>query len=162
MALPVTTTRIVTVGKPLVGQSCPSEVRADVQVSLPKRQDLRREWEQLRKNDVLFLLTVVATAPVGTKFDVRRPFKEQFKVTAARGCEVVGLLSMKNELIDEMGMLILVLSVFSSISRLDPTNAMREFTGDSRTFRVRLDPNQYEQDVNKVCYLTFSEETVFT
>lgn len=26
---------------------------------------------------------------------------------------------------------------------------MRELTGDTRTFRVRFDPNQYQQDVNK-------------
>lgn len=103
MALPITTTRIVMVGKPFVGQSCPSEVRADIHINLPKRHDLRREWEQLRKNDVFFLLTVVGTAPTGTKFDVRRPFKEQFKVTAARGCELVGMLNINNEVIDEMG-----------------------------------------------------------
>lgn len=104
MALPVTSTRIVAVGKPFVGQSSPSEVKADVQVNLPKRQDLRKEWEQLRRNDVLFLLTVEATAPVGTKFDIRKPFKDQFKVTVARGCEIEGMLNINNEVIDEMGM----------------------------------------------------------
>lgn len=107
MAVPIVTTRIVEVRKPFVGQSCPSEVRADVHIHLPKRQDLRREWEQLRKNDVLFLLTVVGTAPTGTKFDVRQPFKEQFKITAARGCELVGMLNVRNEVIDEMGMFLI-------------------------------------------------------
>jgi intron-binding protein aquarius len=103
MALPILSTRIISIGKPFVGQSCPSEVKADIQVNLPKRIDLRKEWQQLRRNDVLFLLTVTATAPVGTKFDVRRPFKEQFSISAARGCEVEGMLNVRNEVIDEMG-----------------------------------------------------------
>ena len=103
MALPIKSTRIVSVGKPLVGSAAPSEVRLDVAITLPKRIDLRREWEQLRRNDVFFLLTIVPTAAVGTKFDVRQPFNEQFKITAARGCELVGMLNQSSEVIDEIG-----------------------------------------------------------
>lgn len=80
MALPVTASRITHVGKPFVGQACPSDVKADVSVNLPKRGDLRKEWESLRRNDVVFLVTVVPLHPIGTKYDVRKPFKEQFKV----------------------------------------------------------------------------------
>ncbi|KAI6217229.1 hypothetical protein M3Y99_01779400 [Aphelenchoides fujianensis] len=140
MALPISSSRIVSVGKPSVGQTAPSEVRADVEVNLPKRGDLRREWEQLRRNDVLFLLTVAATEPVGTKFDVRKPFKQQFRVAAARGCEVIGMLNADKNVIDEMD-----------------TTAVRELAGDSRVFRVRLDPNQYEQDAEKTnLYFSFN------
>ncbi|KAI6204813.1 hypothetical protein M3Y94_00720700 [Aphelenchoides besseyi] len=140
MALPITTTRIVTVAKPFVGETAPSEVKIDVDVNLPKRIDLRREWEQLRRNDVLFLLTILPTEPVGTKFDVRKPFKEQFKVTSARGCEIEGLLGADGKPIDEMD-----------------TSALRELTGDVRTYRVRLDPNQYQQDTDKAdLYYSFN------
>ncbi|CAD5223774.1 unnamed protein product [Bursaphelenchus okinawaensis] len=132
MALPITTTRIVHVGKPFVGYDCPSEVKADVTVNLPKRTDLRREWEGLRQNDVLFLVTVVPIFPVGSRFDVRRPFKEQFRIEAVRGCEVEGILNNEKEVIDEQNM-----------------NMLRALHGDARTFRVRLDPNQYKADTER-------------
>src|SRR5262249_7670165 len=91
------------VKRPRVGEHCPADVKADVQINLPKRQDLRREWASLRKNDVLLLLKVVPTAAVGTKFDVRRPFKEQFRVDTVRGAEVDGFLGPDGRVLDEMG-----------------------------------------------------------
>uniref|UniRef100_A0A915LBP5 Intron-binding protein aquarius n=1 Tax=Meloidogyne javanica TaxID=6303 RepID=A0A915LBP5_MELJA len=72
MALPVTSCRIVHVGRPLVGESAPSEVRADLQITLPSREDLRQDWMSLRKNDVLFLLKVKPIQKVGYKFDFRQ------------------------------------------------------------------------------------------
>uniref|UniRef100_A0A1I7RNL0 Pre-mRNA-splicing factor n=1 Tax=Bursaphelenchus xylophilus TaxID=6326 RepID=A0A1I7RNL0_BURXY len=132
MGIPVTTTRIVHVGKPFVGQDCPSEVKADVTVNLPKRTDLRKEWEGMRRNDVLFLVTVVPIAPLGTRYDIRKPFKEQFRIETVRGCEVEGILNNDKEVIDEQNMQLL-----------------RSLHGDSRTFRVRLDPNQYKADTDK-------------
>uniref|UniRef100_A0A1I8BL07 Aquarius_N domain-containing protein n=1 Tax=Meloidogyne hapla TaxID=6305 RepID=A0A1I8BL07_MELHA len=104
MALPVTSCRIVHVGRPLVGESAPSEVRADLQLTLPSREDLRKDWMSLRKNDVLFLLCVKPIQKVGYKFDFRRPFKEQFGIATVRGCEVEGILTADGKILDEMGL----------------------------------------------------------
>lgn len=45
MALPISGCRIVHVAKPKVGETSPAEVKADIIITLPKRQDLRMEWE---------------------------------------------------------------------------------------------------------------------
>nr|CAD2122801.1 unnamed protein product [Meloidogyne enterolobii] len=130
MALPVTSCRIVHVGRPLVGESAPSEVRADLQITLPSREDLRQDWMSLRKNDVLFLLKVKPIQKVGYKFDFRRPFKEQFGICIVRGCEVEGILTGDGKILDEM----------------ESREAIRKMEGDLRTFRIRFDPNQYKED----------------
>ncbi|KAI1730104.1 AAA domain-containing protein [Ditylenchus destructor] len=132
MALSISGCRIVHVGKPLVGESCPSEVKADIQITLPKRQEIRQDWEGLRKNDVLFLLKVTPSAPVGTKFDVRQPFKSQFPITVVRGCEVEGMIGPEGKVLDEW----------------ESRDAIKKMQGDVRTFRVRFDPNQYQMDAD--------------
>lgn len=43
-------------------------MRADVTVNLNVRQEIKNEWENLRKHDVCFLLTVRPTAPIGDSF----------------------------------------------------------------------------------------------
>ena len=46
-------------GKPLLGEVAPSEVRAEVEVSLRQcRPDVAAEWSALRKHDVVFLLGI--------------------------------------------------------------------------------------------------------
>jgi intron-binding protein aquarius len=98
MALPISGAKIVSVSKPLVGETAPAEVKiiykhlfsnkillkvkADILISLPKRQDIRDEWQSIRKNDVLFLLKVIPRHHVGYKFDPRLPFKSQFEISA--------------------------------------------------------------------------------
>ena len=47
MALELTNFTIVEVSKPNIGEKSPSSVRADFTVTLPKRTDIRREWEGL-------------------------------------------------------------------------------------------------------------------
>ncbi|KAH7719949.1 DEAD box protein helicases superfamily protein (Aquarius) [Aphelenchoides avenae] len=132
MALPIAEARIFNIAKPLVGESAPAEVAMNVTVNLPKRVDLRFEWESLRKNDVLFLVKVKGTKPVGTKFDFRQPFKDQFEVITVRGCEVEGMLGPDERVIDEM----------------ESREVRRQLTGDSRTYRIKLDPNQYQIDMD--------------
>jgi len=80
-------------------------VRADVQITLPGRSDLREEWQTIRKNDVLFLLKVKPIQKVGYKFDVRKPFKSQFDITHIRGCEVDGIIGPDGRVLDEIGLL---------------------------------------------------------
>lgn len=52
----------------LLGDLQPSRVRADVSVTLNVKKDIQEEWENLRKHDVCFLLTVKPILPIGKKY----------------------------------------------------------------------------------------------
>ncbi|XP_063040700.1 RNA helicase aquarius isoform X2 [Engraulis encrasicolus] len=129
MAQTIMSFSIVEVAKPNIGENWPARVRADITVNLNVRDEIKREWEGLRKHDVCFLVTVRPMLPYGTRFDRRQPFVEQVGLAYVRGCEVQGMLDDKGRVIEEGP---------------DPKPKLR---GDSRTFRVWLDPNQYQQDM---------------
>ncbi|TMS21649.1 RNA helicase aquarius [Larimichthys crocea] len=129
MAQTITSFSIVEVAKPNIGESWPARVRADVTVNLNVQDHIKHEWEGLRKHDVCFLITVRPNLPYGTRFDRRQPFVEQTGLVYVRGCEVQGMLDDKGRVIEEGP---------------DPKPKLR---GDARTFRVWLDPNQYQQDM---------------
>uniref|UniRef100_A0A6Q2XQ48 RNA helicase aquarius n=1 Tax=Esox lucius TaxID=8010 RepID=A0A6Q2XQ48_ESOLU len=129
MAQTITAFSIVEVAKPNIGENWPARVRADITVNLNVRDHIKHEWEGLRKHDVCFLITVRPNLPYGTRFDRRQSFVEQMGLTYVRGCEVQGMLDDKGRVIEEGP---------------DPKPKMR---GDTRTFRVWLDPNQYQQDM---------------
>ncbi|XP_041668870.1 RNA helicase aquarius [Cheilinus undulatus] len=129
MAQTITSFSIVEVAKPNIGESWPARVRADVTVNLNVQDHIKNEWEGLRKHDVCFLITVRPNLPYGTRFDRRQPFEEQTGLVYVRGCEVQGMLDDKGRVIEEGP---------------EPRPKLR---GDARTFRVWLDPNQYQQDM---------------
>ncbi|XP_029585739.1 RNA helicase aquarius isoform X2 [Salmo trutta] len=129
MAQTITAFSIVEVAKPNIGENWPARVRADITVNLNVRDHIKHEWEGLRKHDVCFLVTVRPNLPYGTRFDRRQPFVEQTGLAYVRGCEVQGMLDDKGRVIEEGP---------------DPKPKLR---GDTRTFRVWLDPNQYQQDM---------------
>lgn len=60
----------------------------------------------LRKHDVCFLLTCKPKAKVGTKFNIRKPFKEQIDISVVRGCEIEGMLDSEGMVIEEYGMVV--------------------------------------------------------
>ncbi|XP_036398844.1 RNA helicase aquarius [Megalops cyprinoides] len=129
MAQTILSFSIVEVAKPNIGENWPARVRADITINLNVRDEIKREWEGLRKHDVCFLITVRPTLPYGTRFDRRQPFLGQAGLVYVRGCEVQGMLDEKGRVIEEGP---------------DPKPKLK---GDSRTFRVWLDPNQYQQDM---------------
>ncbi|XP_061752043.1 RNA helicase aquarius isoform X2 [Nerophis ophidion] len=129
MAQTITAFTIVEVAKPNIGESWPARVRADVTVHLNVQDHIKQEWEGLRKHDVCFLITVRPNLAYGTRFDRRQSFVEQAGLVHVRGCEVQGMLDDKGRVIEEGP---------------EPKPKLR---GDSRTFRVWLDPNQYQQDM---------------
>uniref|UniRef100_A0A665WP71 RNA helicase aquarius n=1 Tax=Echeneis naucrates TaxID=173247 RepID=A0A665WP71_ECHNA len=129
MAQPITSFSIVEVAKPNIGESWPARVRADVTVNLNIQGHIKQEWEGLRKHDVCFLITVRPMLLYGTRFDRRQSFVEQTGLVYVRGCEVQGMLDDKGRVIEEGP---------------EPKPKLR---GDARTFRVWLDPNQYQQDM---------------
>ncbi|KAM9294455.1 RNA helicase aquarius [Gastrophryne carolinensis] len=129
MAQPIVAFSVVEVAKPKIGENWPTQVRADVTVNLNVRDHLKEEWEGLRKHDVCFLITLRPMAPYGTKIDRRQSIVEQTGLMYVRGCEVQGMLDEKGRVIEEGP---------------EPKPKLK---GDTRTFRVFLDPNQYQQDM---------------
>ncbi|EDV21748.1 uncharacterized protein TRIADDRAFT_30088, partial [Trichoplax adhaerens] len=130
MAQPIVAFTIIEVIKPNIGESRPARVRADVSVNLNVRKEFKREWEGLKKHDVMFLVTIRATIGPGQKFDKMKPFKTQYGIEYVRGCEIEGMLDEQGKVIEEGG--------------FEPKP---EFKSDGRTFRVWLDTNQYQQDI---------------
>uniref|UniRef100_A0A182QEI5 RNA helicase aquarius n=1 Tax=Anopheles farauti TaxID=69004 RepID=A0A182QEI5_9DIPT len=130
MALPIQSFAVVEVSKPHIGEKKPSRVRADVSVTLNVRKEVQEEWENLRKHDVCFLVTVRPTQPIGTKYDYREHFVPQVGLVHVRGCEIEGMLDANGRVIE------------------DGIEQRPQLTGEQRTFRVWLDSNQYRLDMD--------------
>ncbi|CAF2574473.1 unnamed protein product [Rotaria sp. Silwood2] len=129
MAQPITNFTIVEVSKANIGESHPSRVRADVTLVLNTRADIKQEWEHLRRHDICFLVTCKSLTKVGTTYDYRQPFIPQVGLTYVRGCEIEGMLNIDGRVIEE------------------GVDEKPVFSGDTRTWRVWLDPNQYQADI---------------
>ncbi|XP_055588433.1 RNA helicase aquarius [Uranotaenia lowii] len=132
MALPIQSFAVVEVSKPHIGEKKPSRVRADVSVTLNVRKEIQEEWENLRKHDVCFLITVCPTKPIGTKYDYREHFVPQVGLVHVRGCEVEGMLDANGRVIE------------------DGIEQRPQLPGEQRTFRVWLDSNQYRVDMDSL------------
>lgn len=68
MAHPIQSFAVVEVAKPNIGEKAPSRVRADVSVTLSVKNEIKQEWESLRKHDVCFLITVRPSQGIGKDF----------------------------------------------------------------------------------------------
>ncbi|XP_037896069.1 RNA helicase aquarius [Glossina fuscipes] len=130
MALPIASFAVVEVAKPHIGEKKPSRVRADVSVTLSVRKEIKDEWENLRKHDVCFLITVKPTKPYGTKYNPHEPFIPQVGLVCVRGCEVEGMLDANGRVIE------------------DGPEPRPQLPGEQRTYRVWLDCNQYRLDMD--------------
>ncbi|KAG7202604.1 hypothetical protein KM043_009794 [Ampulex compressa] len=134
MAQPITQFAVVEVAKPNIGEKRPSRVRADVTINLSVRKEIKSEWENLRKHDVCFLITVKPENPIGTKYSHKLPFVPQVGLTTVRGCEVEGMLDSNGRVIE------------------DGPEPRPILPGDSRTYRVWLDSNQYRIDMDNASH----------
>ncbi|KAI5748269.1 hypothetical protein M8J77_023683 [Diaphorina citri] len=132
MAQPIVNFAVVEVAKPNIGEKQPSRVRADVIVNLNVKREIKGEWESLRKHDVCFLITLKPPLPIGTKISYKGPFLEQTGLTYVRGCEIEGMLDVNGRIIE------------------DGPEPRPVLPGDTRTFRVMLDCNQYKEDLDNV------------
>ncbi|EAS29887.2 DEAD helicase superfamily protein [Coccidioides immitis RS] len=67
MAIPISKPAIIDVAEPKVGSSNPAYVRAEILLDVSRLNDsIRREWETLRPDDVIFLLAVGSKLPIST------------------------------------------------------------------------------------------------
>eukprot|EP00918_Siedleckia_nematoides_P031293 GHVU01067686.1.p1 GENE.GHVU01067686.1~~GHVU01067686.1.p1 ORF type:complete len:1407 (+),score=272.23 GHVU01067686.1:176-4222(+) len=138
MAVELQSFAVVVIKKPKVGQTVPSEVRAEVIVSLGRLlPHVRKEWDEIRQFDVLMLVGVVA--PEGPPFEGHpsdlenvTDFPQKMGVVAVRGCEVVDVVDSENNLVSE----------------LNPGDKKAPI-GEVRTYRVLLDAAQYQLDLRQ-------------
>jgi len=138
MALSLNAFTIVEVAKPNIGERQPSRVRADVSVHLAVRDNIKMEWEQLRKHDVCFLLTLRPPQAATNAGYLDIPAEEYCSTTGlvyVRGCEIEGMLDDNGRVIEEYG------------PGADPNQKAR-FSTNNRTYRVLLDCNQYREDMD--------------
>jgi intron-binding protein aquarius len=126
-------TRMVELGKPNLGEDRLSKVTADVTFNVRKYTDaIQMEWEAIREHDILFLLTIEAHESMGEQWDGKGSFRKHYGLKHVRGCEVVSVIGPNGKPFD--------------YKKSDPQMIQEHRTGNTRTFRVALDPNQYKID----------------
>lgn len=123
---------VVEVAQPHLGENHPARVRADITINLNYAPEVKREWEALRKHDVAFLLTVRPPLPIGSRYNFDEPFVPQVGLMYVRGCEIEGMLDENGRVIEE------------------GPEPKPSFAGNRRTYRVFLDPNQYQKDMTAI------------
>ena len=81
MALPIREFSVKSVGKPKLGEEKPSEVHAEIKISLDKirNQSNRDEWDSIKVHDVLFLVTLRPKLTEKQEIDTSLPFLDQVK-----------------------------------------------------------------------------------
>lgn len=90
MAIPITKPAIVEVAPAKVGSANPAFVRAEIAIEVGRLADhIRREWESLRPDDVVFLLAVQPSS--ANKFG-QRDTSESPSLTHLRTAEIVQVL----------------------------------------------------------------------
>ncbi|KAI1274811.1 hypothetical protein F5Y07DRAFT_372295 [Xylaria sp. FL0933] len=136
MALPISRPSILEVVPPLVGDDKPSIVRAEISLDFRRLGDrVRREWDSLRPDDVVFLVAVDATV--------------QTAITNGSGSSIaeakkLGLITVRtaevSQILDEKGKLIRDPSAYFNGPNRSPVRRMQ----------LRLDAKMYKEDSERV------------
>lgn len=131
MALPIAKPTVLEVVPPLVGDDKPSTVRAEVTIDLRRLSPhIRRDWESLRPDDVLFLLAVDASkSKQAINGGVPPSEAEKLGLVSVRAAEVIQVLDDKGRAIRDAQ------AYFDGHSR-----------SDSRKIQLRLDAEAYKED----------------
>lgn len=146
MAIEIERFNIVEVSKPNLGEDKPSQVKADVTFNIGRYTDsIQNEWDSLRQHDVLFLLTIQAHDGTADKYRDDLPFRSHFGLKYVRGCEIVEIIGDDGKPIEE-------------VSKPN-VEEKTKISGNLRTLRVLLDPNQYKIDMNM--FANTKEEDVY-
>ncbi|KAK4124003.1 P-loop containing nucleoside triphosphate hydrolase protein [Parathielavia appendiculata] len=131
MALPIAKPTILEVVPPRVGDDKPSLVRAEVTIDLRKLSPhVRREWESLRPDDVLFLAAVDASkSKQVTNGGPPLSQAEKLGLVSVRAAEIIQVLDDKGRAIRDAQ------AYFDGHSR-----------SDSRKIQLRLDARAFMAD----------------
>ncbi|KAH8821620.1 DEAD helicases superfamily protein-like protein [Xylogone sp. PMI_703] len=137
MALPISRPAILEAAPPRVGDDKPAIVKAEITLDVSRLADnIRREWDSLRPDDVIFLLVVQAVD--NTKFISNGapaiPYAQKLGLKSLRAAEVIQVLDDKGR------------------SLRDPNNAFHTHTARPRLRRiqVKLDTAMYKEDMTRV------------
>ena len=146
MALPITRPSILEVVPALVGDDKPSAVRAEISIDVRRLSDnIRREWDSLRPDDVVFLLAVDPSAAKSISNGRGSTISESQKLglVSVRTAEVVQILDDKGNHIRDP-------SVYFGGRNRSPTRRIR-LKLDSKTFKIDTErtsqgkPDVYER-----------------
>ncbi|KAF8940749.1 hypothetical protein BGZ47_007611 [Haplosporangium gracile] len=133
MAAPISYFKMVEVAKPNLGEDKPSLITADVTFNVRKYTEaIQAEWEAIREHDILFLLTVEAQEESYEHWDGKVSFRKHYGLKHVRGCQVVSVIGPNGKPFD--------------YKKSDPKLIQDHRTGNTRTFRIALDSNQYKVD----------------
>ncbi|KAH9906170.1 P-loop containing nucleoside triphosphate hydrolase protein [Xylariomycetidae sp. FL2044] len=135
MALPISRPSILEVMPALVGDDKPSAVRAEVSVDVRRLGDnVRREWDSLRPDDVVFLVAVDASISKSIANGDADLMSEAQKLglVSVRTAEVVQILDDKGKSIRDPA------TYFNGPPR-----------SQQRRIQLRLDPRTYQDDTQR-------------
>ncbi|KAG0259623.1 hypothetical protein BG011_002514 [Mortierella polycephala] len=133
VAAPISYFKMVELAKPKLGEDRLSLITADVTFNVRKYTDaIQAEWEAIREHDILFLLTIEAHDDIDEEWDGKESFRRHYGLKHVRGCEVVSVIGPNGRPFD--------------YKKSDPQLIQDHRTGNTRTFRVALDANQYKID----------------
>ncbi|KAG6193977.1 hypothetical protein E4U27_000060 [Claviceps purpurea] len=129
MALPIASPSILETKPPLIGEELPAMVKAEISFDVRRLSpNIRREWDSLRPDDVVFLLTVQPPPPQssadGGEFQSEY---EKLGLVRLRSAEVI-------QITDEKGR-----RVRDGAAHLD----------NKRRLHVKLDPYMYSRDTER-------------
>ncbi|KAG0314080.1 hypothetical protein BGZ99_008372 [Dissophora globulifera] len=133
VAAPISFFKMVELAKPNLGEDRHSLITADVTFNVRKYTDaIQAEWEAIREHDILFLLTIEVHDNIDEAWDGKVSFRKHYGLKYVRGCEVVSVIGPNGRPFD--------------YKKSDPQMIQEHRTGNTRTFRVALDANQYKID----------------
>ena len=91
MAIPISKPAIIDVAPSKVGSANPAFVKAEIAIEVGRLADrVRREWDSLRPDDVVFLMAVQSRTPAKSRLD--RPLTESPGLTHLRTAQIVQVL----------------------------------------------------------------------
>lgn len=168
MAQPITQFAVVEVAKPNIGENRPSRVRADVTINLSVRKEIKAEWENLRKHDVCFLISIKPPNTIGNPCTIDFSFipiiralplpilcTERAYINLTSVHDISGTkYSHKLPFVPQVGLTTVrgceIEGMLDSNGRVieDGPEPRPVLPGENRTYRVWLDSNQYRIDMD--------------
>ncbi|KAI1335173.1 hypothetical protein F5Y15DRAFT_399182 [Xylariaceae sp. FL0016] len=135
MALPIARPSILEVTPPLVGDDKPSLVRAEISLDLRRQGDfVRREWDSLRPDDVVFLVAVDASISqaIGNGNGHQASEAQKLGLISVRTAEVIQIMDDKGKSIKDPA------AYFNGSSR-----------SQTRKVHLKIDPRTYKEDMEQ-------------
>jgi intron-binding protein aquarius len=150
--VPIDRVSLVYITPPILGSKIPSQVRGEIVVNLNNvLKEFRDEWDTIRPNDVLFLISIqlpsnsineqLNSATLRSLKHISE-FPEKFGIMYVRGCNVVDVLDEEGQPVGYFDSSMTQTKHFESATQSDAY-------GTCRTYRVLFDSYQHYYDMNQ-------------